>query len=875
MLCSLWPTQHIPDYWKQRWLVPLPKTDELTSIEDLRPICLLEIFRKLWTSILTHRIRNAWETHQLLDPSQHGFRANHGTDSASLLLIDALEQAKETHTACLVSSWDIRRAFDSISKPALQMAWTRLGVPPEWAQFLIQLDLDGTTTVRLPLSQHAHDRHGMEGLRRLQALGAEDILLPAERGVPQGDVASPFGWNAVYDILLRALTLQRPTLNDPTAQAIAYADDLLSLSSHLPSLQQQADLVAAFAQIFELDLATSKFRAYEFPYHKVHPKQPTATPLTILIQGKTIQLRQQGTLTYLGSQYDLDPADQTQHNHHLLQLDRHLYAVRHRPAPASSKLYVLQHALIPRLTYTSQFIPPTPKQLEILDKRILKWSRQILRLTPTFPAAVLASPHMINIPMPSDAIHTSQLRCFWRSQIRGPRQATTTTRLLQRALRHQATLTNQLPNITTTTTKPPPCTANSLWAHHLIKLYADEDLALSQHHMDAHTQDPRLPHQHPETQPAAAQLHSHAIHTVGDLHTGQHWIPPEHTELALEQVSPGQPLHVNLSKICQAATRSADLTRQLLAFSRQQTITPKALDLNEMVQGMLTLLRPLIGEDIDLKWHPAADLWSVKMDPSQIDQILTNLLVNARDALSDVGKVTLETGNTTFDEGYCAEHAGSVPGEYVRLDVSDDGCGMDKDTLSHVFEPFFTTKQLGKGTGLGLSTAYGIVKQNNGFISVYSEPGEGSKFSIYLPRHAGEAQPAGTSSPATAPRGQETILLVEDEPAILELAATILERQGYTVLAAPTPAEAIHLATRHPGPIHLLLTDMIMPGMNGRDLAKNLLAGNPHLKSLFMSGYTAGAIGHHGVLDADVSFIQKPFSINDLAAKVRETLDRE
>jgi len=364
MLCSLWPTQHIPEYWKQRWLVPLPKTDELTSIEDLRPICLLEIFRKLWTSILTHRIRNAWETHHLLDPSQHGFRANHGTDSASLLLIDALEQAKETHTACLVSSWDIRRAFDSISKPALQMAWNRLGVPSEWAQFLIQLDLEGTTTVRLPISQQAHDLHGIAGFHRLQALGADDILLPAERGVPQGDVASPFGWNAVYDILLRALTLQRPTLNDPNAQAIAYADDLLSLSSHLPSLQQQADLVAAFAQIFELDLATGKFRAYEFPYHKAHPKQPTTTPLTITIQGKTIQLRQQGTLTYLGSQYDLDPANQSQHDHHLTQLDRHLHAVRHRPAPTNSKLYVLQHALIPRLTYTSQFIPPTPKQLE-------------------------------------------------------------------------------------------------------------------------------------------------------------------------------------------------------------------------------------------------------------------------------------------------------------------------------------------------------------------------------------------------------------------------------------------------------------------------------------------------------------------------------
>jgi len=348
-----------------------------------------------------------------------------------------------------------------------------------------------------------------------------------------------------------------------------------------------------------------------------------------------------------------------------------------------------------------------------------------------------------------------------------------------------------------------------------------------------------------------------------------------HTELALEQVSPGQPLHVNLMKIFQAATRSADLTRQLLAFARQQAIMPKALDLNEMVQGLLTLLRPLIGEDIDLKWHPAADLWSVKMDPSQIDQILTNLLVNARDALSDVGKVTLETGNTTFDESYCAEHRGFVPGEYVRLDVSDDGCGMDKDTLSHLFEPFFTTKQLGKGTGLGLATVYGIVKQNNGFINVYSEPGEGSRFSIYLPRHAGNAEQAGTNGAAAAARGQETVLLVEDEPAILELTTTILERQGYTVLAAQTPSEAIHLATRHPGPIHLLLTDIIMPEMNGRDLAKNILAANPHLKSLFMSGYTAGAIGRHGMLDADVSFIQKPFSINELAAKVRETLDRE
>ena len=186
MLCTLWPTQHIPEFWKQRWLVPLPKTTELSNTEDLRPICLLENFCKLWTSILTHRIRGAWETHGMLDPSQHGFRAKHGTDSASLLLVDALEHAKETHTACLVPSWDIRRAFDSINKPALQMAWTRLGVPPEWAFFLIQLDIDGNTTVRLPISQHAYDHKGLAGLQRLQVLGATDILFPAARGSLKG-----------------------------------------------------------------------------------------------------------------------------------------------------------------------------------------------------------------------------------------------------------------------------------------------------------------------------------------------------------------------------------------------------------------------------------------------------------------------------------------------------------------------------------------------------------------------------------------------------------------------------------------------------------------------------------------------------------------
>jgi Reverse transcriptase (RNA-dependent DNA polymerase) len=220
----------------------------------------------------------------MVDPSQHEFRANHGTDSASLLLIDALEHARETHTACLVSSWDIRRAFDSISKPALQMVWTRLGVPPEWASFLIQLEIEGLTSVRLPVSQFAHDKTVQTGLSRLRYLGATDILFPAKRGVPQGDVASPFGWNAVYDILLRALTIQRRSLTDPATQAIAYADDLLSVSSTLASLQQQADLVAAFAAIFELDLAHAEFRAYEFPYHRIHANQAQSPPYSPIQQ---------------------------------------------------------------------------------------------------------------------------------------------------------------------------------------------------------------------------------------------------------------------------------------------------------------------------------------------------------------------------------------------------------------------------------------------------------------------------------------------------------------------------------------------------------------------------------------------------------------
>jgi len=349
-----------------------------------------------------------------------------------------------------------------------------------------------------------------------------------------------------------------------------------------------------------------------------------------------------------------------------------------------------------------------------------------------------------------------------------------------------------------------------------------------------------------------------------------------HTETAMEQVDPALPLYANLQEIRKAAERSSDLTRQLLAFARKQTVSPKVLDLNDTVEGMLKMLRRLIGEDIHLSWLPGSNIWPVKIDPSQIDQILANLCVNARDAIAGVGKVTIETQNAAFDETYCADHAGLVSGEYVLLALSDDGCGMDKETLSHLFEPFFTTKGAGKGTGLGLATVYGIVKQNNGFLNVYSEPGQGTTLKVYLPRYEGKAEQTRMEGPQEpVMRGHETVLVVEDEEALLDLNKRILEKQGYRVLAASTPSEAIRLAEDYPGEIHLLMTDVVMPEMNGRDLSDKILSRYPHMRCLFTSGYTADVIAHHGVLDEGVHFIQKPFSRKDLAAKVRKALDRE
>ncbi|MEW6263689.1 MAG: GAF domain-containing protein [Thermodesulfobacteriota bacterium] len=345
-------------------------------------------------------------------------------------------------------------------------------------------------------------------------------------------------------------------------------------------------------------------------------------------------------------------------------------------------------------------------------------------------------------------------------------------------------------------------------------------------------------------------------------------------ELAQSELDKDTPLYKTLDEILEAGRRSADLTRQLLAFARKQVIKPVVLDLNESVEGMLKMLRRLLGEDIDILWKPSANLWPVRMDPAQIDQIMANLCVNARDAILGQGKVTIETENITFDAEYCDEHKGFHPGEFVMLAVSDNGVGMDRETLDKAFEPFFTTKEEGQGTGLGLSMIYGIVKQNKSYVNVYSEPGHGTTFKIYFPRHEGGIPQTVVQTVPETMRGRgETVLLVEDESTIIKIGQRILEMLGYNVLTAKRPGEALRLAKEHLDEIDLLITDVIMPEMNGRELEKRYREIQPGIRCLFMSGYTANVIAHHGVIEEDIHFLQKPISLLSMAKKVREVLD--
>ena len=349
-----------------------------------------------------------------------------------------------------------------------------------------------------------------------------------------------------------------------------------------------------------------------------------------------------------------------------------------------------------------------------------------------------------------------------------------------------------------------------------------------------------------------------------------------HTEIALGELAADSPLRADLEEIHKAAERSANLTRQLLAFARKQTIAPKVLDLNETIASTLKMLQRLIGEDIDMLWRPAPELARTLIDPGQVNQILANLAVNARDAIGHHhGRVTIETANVCIDEAYCVKHVDVVPGDFVMLAVSDDGCGMDEETRLQIFEPFFTTKPLGEGTGLGLSTVYGIVKQNNGFINVYSEPGKGTTLRIYFPALRDESGQNNTIKQAGAAPvgGKEVILVVEDEASLLNLTRTMLEHLGYTVLPAASPDDAIRIAREYPGTIDLLITDVVMPEMNGLDLARKMQASFPGIRRLFMSGYMANIVAHQGGLNEGDNFLQKPFSLSDLAKKVREVLE--
>jgi two-component system cell cycle sensor histidine kinase/response regulator CckA len=368
---------------------------------------------------------------------------------------------------------------------------------------------------------------------------------------------------------------------------------------------------------------------------------------------------------------------------------------------------------------------------------------------------------------------------------------------------------------------------------------------------------------------AVGQLASGIAHDFNNLLS----VVVSYSELAMLDLPKGDPIREDIEQVRLAGMRAAALTRQLLMFSRQQVLEPKVLDLNEVLSGMDKMLKRLVGADIQLTSIPLPSLGRVRVDPGSIEQVIMNLVINARDAMPRGGQLTMETSNVTLDDQYVKSHLGASPGRYVVLSVTDAGVGMDKTTLARIFEPFFTTKGVGKGTGLGLSTVFGIVQQSAGSIWVYSEPGIGTSFKVYLPRVDARAE---TLRPQLAPstlRGSESILLVEDEDQVRDVVCGILLRHGYTVIETRNAGEAFLISERTPGRIHLLLTDVVMPQMGGPELAKRLRPGRPEMKVLYMSGYTDNASVRHGLLEGDVAYLQKPITIETLTKKVRDVLD--
>lgn len=346
-----------------------------------------------------------------------------------------------------------------------------------------------------------------------------------------------------------------------------------------------------------------------------------------------------------------------------------------------------------------------------------------------------------------------------------------------------------------------------------------------------------------------------------------------YSEMMLMQMKEKDKFYQEIREIKVTAEKSADLTKQMLAFASKQTIEPRSIDINNLISGMMNMIRRLVQEEIELIWKPAKDIWNIWIDPSQVDQILVNLIVNACDAIGGIGSITIETENICIGEDYRHTHLDAVPGDYILLSVSDTGRGMDNGTMEKIFEPFFTTKSVGKGTGLGLATVYGIMKQNKGFINVYSEPGRGSVFKVYIPRLIKKVSDVPESRKDSPVYGKETILVVEDKRDILDIIRSILERYGYKVIVTSSPREAVGIARDTSKKISLLITDVVMPEMNGRDLFDSIKQIRPGIKCLFMSGYTADVIADHGIVEEGINFIQKPFSLKSFTLKVRKILD--